>query len=56
MNWMYFTLELLAGTNLFKLVDEQGNDFTENGSLVLFASFAEAEDYLERFDIRGSIR
>jgi len=56
MNWPYFDLVGFEDGDVYKLVDEDGQDLTEDGSLVLFASFDEAEAYLEENNIRGTIR
>lgn len=57
MDWHYFDLVLVAEeADVYRLVDEEGQALTEDGSVVLFASHEEASRYLRDHDIRGNIR
>ena len=57
MQWQYFTMVLVTEEgDVYKLVDEQGQALKENGRVVLFANFDEAETYLVEHNIRGTVR
>jgi hypothetical protein len=56
-NWEYFTLEPLPQKDYgFYIVDEDGERLTEDGWRVIVDSQLEAEEYLIKHNIRGSVR
>lgn len=55
MDWAYFDLVDGDG-DVYTLVDEDGQPLKEGDSVLLFANYEEADQYLRNEDIRGSIR
>lgn len=56
MHWNYFRLVGFEDEDVYKLVDEDDCPLMEDGSLVLFVSYKEADQYLRDNNIRGSIQ
>ena len=62
MNWPYFDLVPLPlggddeDDGIYKLVDEDGWDFRDEGHLVYFVSHEEADQFLRNHNIRGTVR